>query len=113
MVSSENLLFSCLTSRLIVRDEIPEVAIAAIKATTEILTKGNAFQRQKLLKAEVFSEALKLHNQRSHPQHSLGLLHAIIEHLSHELLTDDDLARQMFSLFEWVEYDYVLSRIAY
>ena len=74
--------------------------MAAIEATTQLVAKGNSFEHQLLFKADVFSVALKLHNERSQRQYSLKLLRAIVSHLSYAILTHDDLAKEMLSLFE-------------
>lgn len=78
------------------------MGIAAIEATTQLLAKGSSFDHQQLVKAnpDVLTVALRLHNRRSQRQHSLKLLHSIVMHLSYVLLLDDELAREMFSLFE-------------
>lgn len=85
---------------MVVRHDRPDVAVAAIKATTEVLTKGSSSEHQKLLQANVFPVALNLHKQQPRLEHLLNLLYAIIKHLSYKLLTDPDLARKMFFLFE-------------
>ena len=74
--------------------------MAAIEATTQLLAKGSSFERKKLLDADVFSVALKLYDRRSQREQSLKLLHAIVLHLSPEILNDDNLAIEMISLFE-------------
>ena len=78
----------------------PDIDVAAIEATTQLLTKGSPYEHEKLFNAKVFSVALELHDRRSQRQHSLKLLHAIVSHLSHKILADDELAGKMFSLFE-------------
>ena len=101
MVSSRDFFpLSYLTSRLAIRHGEPDISVAAIEATTQLIEKGSPFERQKLFKADVFSLALKLHNQRSQRQYSLKLLRAIVSHLSDAILNHDDLAREMISLFE-------------
>ena len=91
---------SYLTSRLAVRNGDPDIVVAAIEATTQLLAKGSSFERKKLLDADVFSVALELHDRRSQREQSLKLLLAIISHLSYELLNDDNLAIELISLFE-------------
>lgn len=100
IVSAGNHLPSYLTSRLATRNGQPDITVAAIEATTQLLEKGTSFERQKLLDADIFPVALKLYDRRSQRQQSLKLLHAIISHLSYEILTDNDLAKEMLSLFE-------------
>ena len=101
IVSFGNLFLpSYLSCWLVARNGEPVIAVAAIEATTQLLTKGSSFEHQKLLKADVFPVALTLYDRRSQRQHSLKLLRAIISQLSHAILADDGLAREMFSLFE-------------
>ena len=82
------------------RNGDPDIVAAAIEATTQLLEEGSCFERKKLLDAEVFTVALKLHDQRSHREQSLKLLYAIVSNLSYEILHDEDLAIEMLSLFE-------------
>lgn len=89
-----------LISRLAVRNGDPDIVVAAIGATTLLLAKGSSFEREKLLDADVFSVALKLYDRRSQREQSLKLLHAIVLHLSYEIINDDNLAIEMLSLFE-------------
>lgn len=79
-----------------------DVAIAAVEATIQLLAKGGSFEHQQLVKAnpDILTVALRLHDRRSQRQHSLKLLHSIVLHLSYQLLLDEELAREMFSLFE-------------
>jgi hypothetical protein len=91
---------SYLTIRLGVRNGDTDIVVAAIEATTQLLAKGSSFERKKLLDADVFPVALKLYDRRSQREQSLKLLHAIVLHLSHEILNDDNLAIEMISLFE-------------
>ena len=98
----EIILPSSLTCRLAVRNGNPEIVVAAIEAATQLLAKGSFFERKKLLDADIFLVALKLYDRRSQREQSLKLLHAIVLHLSPEILNDDDLAIEMISLFEWV-----------
>ena len=91
---------SCLTTRLATRNGDPDIVVAAIEATTQLLAKGSSFERKKLLDADVFPVALKLYDRRSQREQSLKLLHAIVLHLSHDILNDDNLAIEMISLFE-------------
>ena len=93
-----------LTSRLAVRNGGPDIVVAAIEATTRLLAKGNAFELKKFLDANVFGVALALHDRRSQREQSLKLLHAVVSHLSYEILNDDDLAIEMIYLFERVNY---------
>jgi hypothetical protein len=89
-----------LTSRLAVRNGDPDIVVAVIEATTQLLANGSPVERKKLLEADVFPVALKLHNRRSQREQSLKLLLAIISHLSYEIINDDNLAIEMLSLFE-------------
>jgi hypothetical protein len=89
-----------LTIRLAVRNGDIDIVVAAIEATTQLLAKGSSYERKKLLDADVFPVALKLYDRRSQREQSLKLLHAIVLHLSHEILNDDNLAIEMISLFE-------------
>ena len=73
--------------------------MAAVEATTQVLAKGSAFELKKLLDAGVFIAALELHDRRSHREHSLKLLYAIVSNLSYEILHDENLAIEMLSLF--------------
>ena len=99
-VSPGNLfLLPYLTSWLVVRKGEPDIAAAAVEATTKLLAKGTSFEHQKLLKGDVFSVALELYNTPQR-QLSLELLRAIISHLSYVLLTYDEFAVDMCSLFE-------------
>ncbi|KDR80999.1 hypothetical protein GALMADRAFT_222596 [Galerina marginata CBS 339.88] len=86
----------------ILNDKYIEIRIAAVEATIQSLSKGGSFEHQKLVTAtpDVLTVALKLHNRPSQRQHSLKLLQSIVNHLSHELLHDAKLARDMFSLFD-------------
>jgi hypothetical protein len=83
-----------------VRNGDPDIVVAAIEATTLLLAKGSSLERNKLLDANVFSVALTLHNRRSQREQSLKLLHAIVLHLSYEIINDNGLAIEMLSLFE-------------
>jgi hypothetical protein len=74
--------------------------MAAIEATIQLLAKGSSFDRKKLIDAEIFPVALELHDRRSQREHSLKLLHAIILHLSYEILNNQIHAIEMLSLFE-------------
>jgi hypothetical protein len=85
---------------LAVRNGDPLIVVAAIEATTQVLMKGSALELKKLLDADVFIVALKLHDRRSHREHSLKLLYAIVSNLSYEILHDENLAIEMISLFE-------------
>ena len=85
---------------MVVRNGDPDIVVAAIEATTQVLAKGSFFERKKLLDADVFPVALKLYDRRSQREQSLKLLHAIVLHLSPEILNDDNLAIEMISLFE-------------
>lgn len=87
-----------------VRNGAPDVVAAAIEATTQLLAKGNSSELKKIFEANVFPVALKLFEQRSQREHALKLLHAIILHLSYEIINDDNLAIEMLNLFEWVNY---------
>ena len=99
IVSAEVLILpSYLTNRWAVRNDNPDIVVAAVEATTQLLAKGSSIERKKLLDADVFSVALKLRDRRSQ------LLDAIDRHLSYEMLNDDRLAIEMLSLFEWVNY---------
>ena len=98
---------SCSVFRLtggLVRNGDPDIVVAAIEATTQLLAKGSSFERKKLFDADVFPVALELHNRRSQREQSLKLLNAIVSHLSYEILNDNHLAIKMLSLFEWVNY---------
>ena len=86
------------------RHETPDIAVAAIEATTQLLEKGSYVEHQKLIDVDVFSVALELHSQPSQRQYSIKLLHAIVSNLSDAILIRDDLARKMISLFESVKY---------
>ena len=100
---------SYLTNRWAVRNGDPDIlVVAAIEATTQLLAKGSSLERKKLLDADVFPVALKLYDRRSQREQSLKLLHAIVLHLSHEILNDGNLAIQMISLFEWVNCFFLL-----
>jgi hypothetical protein len=101
IVSAGDLILpSYLTNRWAARNGDPDIVVAAIEATTQLLAKGSSFERKKLLDANVFPVALKLYDRRSQREQSLKLLHAIVLHLSHEILNDDNLAIDMISLFE-------------
>jgi hypothetical protein len=78
------------------------VEVAAVEATIQLLSKGSSFEHQQLVKADpdVLTVALALHDRRSQRHHSLKLLQNIVTHLSYMLLLDEELAREMFSLFE-------------
>ena len=103
-MSSGNLFLpSYLISRLAIRKGEPDISAAAIEATIQLLAKGGSFEHQKLLNADVFSVAWELHDRRSQRQLSLELLRAVVSHLSYLLLTYEDLATEMCSLFESVE----------
>ena len=101
IVSAEDLILSSyLTNWWAVRNGDPDIAVAAVEATTQLLAKGSSFELKKLLDADVFSVALTLHDRRSHREQSLKLLYAIVSNLSYEILNDDHLAIEMLSLFE-------------
>ena len=107
IVSAEVLILpSYLTNRPAVRNDNPDIVVAAVEATTgtQLLAKGSSIERKKLLDADVFSVALKLRDRRSQREHSFKLLDAIVRHLSYEILNDDRLAIEMLSLFERVNY---------
>ena len=94
------ILLSYLTSRFATRNGNPEIVAAAIEATTQLLVEGSPCERKKLLDADVFNVALKLHDRRSQPEQSLKLLYAIISNLSYEILNDEKPPIKMLSLFE-------------
>jgi hypothetical protein len=79
-----------------------EVAAAAVEATIQLLSKGSSFEHQQLVKAhpDVLTVALELYDRQSQRHHSLKLLQSIVTHLSYTLLLHEELAREMFSLFE-------------
>ncbi|KAG6832805.1 hypothetical protein H0H92_009424 [Tricholoma furcatifolium] len=80
---------------------LPLVArVCAVDAATQLLAKGSSFEHQQLMKADIFIVALKLYDKQSHRQLSLKLLHAIVSHLSYAILQDEELAREMFTLFD-------------
>ena len=105
IVSAEVLILpSYLTNRWAVRNDNPDIVVASVEATTQLLANGSSIERKKLLDADVFSVALKLRDRLSQREHSFKLLDAIVRHLSYEILNDDPLANEMLSLFEWVNY---------
>jgi hypothetical protein len=96
------ILSSYLTNWWAVRNGEPDIVVAAIEATTQLLVKGSSLECKKLLDADVFLRvvALKLRDRRSQREKSLKLLHAIVLHLIHEILNDDKLAIEVISLFQ-------------
>ncbi|RDB26380.1 hypothetical protein Hypma_006519 [Hypsizygus marmoreus] len=84
----------------LIQDGIPELVIAAVEATTQLLSKGSSYEHQKLIDAEVFHVALELHSRPSQRQHSLKLLSSIISHLSYAIVQHEQLTRDLFTLFD-------------
>jgi hypothetical protein len=76
--------------------------VAAVDATIQILNKGSPDEHRKLMDAEVFSVAIRLHRNPSRRQLSLKLLYSIISHLSNAIILNDALAEEFFALFESV-----------
>jgi hypothetical protein len=78
----------------------PALVEAAVDAITQLLSKGGSYEHRKLMEAEVFHAALGLHENPSQRQLSLRLLHSIIPHLSHVIILNEDLAKELMFLFE-------------
>lgn len=81
-----------------------DMDIAAVEAISQVLAKGSASEHHCLVQArpDVLTVALNLHDQPSKRQHSLKLLNNLVTHLSYLLLRNEEQARELFSLFEWV-----------
>jgi hypothetical protein len=76
--------------------------VAAVDAIIQLLIKGKLDEHRKLMDAEVFSVAIKLHQNPSRRQLSLKLLYSIITHLSHAIILNDTLVEKLLTLFESV-----------
>ena len=101
IVSAEDLILSSyLSNRWAVRNGDPNIAVAAVEATTQLLVEGSSYELGQLFYADVFSVALTLHNRRSQREQSVKLLCAIVSNLSCEIINDERQAIQMISLFE-------------
>lgn len=74
--------------------------VAAVKAVTDLLDKGNLYEHQKLLNAGIFAIALNLHAEPQHRELGLTLLHSVIPPLSHGIILKAGDAEKLFSLFE-------------
>lgn len=71
-------------------------------AITQLLSKGSSYEHRKLMEAEVFLVAMRLHQNPSQRLVSLKMLYSIIPHLSHAIILNEVLAEDLFSLFESV-----------
>jgi hypothetical protein len=78
----------------------PALVVAAVDAITQLLSKGSFYEHKKLMEAEVFLVAIRLHRNPSQRQLSLKLLYSIVSHLSHALILDEGLAEELLALFE-------------
>ena len=78
----------------------PALAIAAVKAVIDLLTRGGLYEHQKLLDGGIFDIAFKLHGEPQHRDQGLALLHSVIPPLSHGIILKADDAEKLFSLFE-------------
>jgi hypothetical protein len=78
----------------------PTLVVAAIEATTQLLSKGSSYEHRKLMDADIFPVAIRLHQNPSQRQLSLKLLYSVIPHLSHAIILNEGMAEQLFSLFE-------------
>lgn len=87
---------------LTIRDGDPSLVIAAVDATTQLLSKGSSYEHKKLMEADVFPIAMKMHENPSQRQLSLKLLYNIVPHLSHAIILNENFAEVLFSLFELV-----------
>jgi hypothetical protein len=81
----------------------PVLVPAAVDAITELLSKGGDYEHQVLMEAKIFDvTTLTLRQNPSQRQLSLKLLYDIISHLSHVIILDEGLAKQLLDLFESV-----------
>jgi hypothetical protein len=64
------------------------------------MSKGDAYEHEMLMEAEIFHVALQLHQDPSQRQLSLKLLYSIIGCLSHVIILDEELARELLALFK-------------
>ena len=87
---------------LFTRGGEPLLVEAAVDAVTDLLCNGSPSEHQKLMQSEVFPLALDLHQTGSQRRLSLKLLHGIIRHLSHGIISDEELTKRLLYLFESV-----------
>jgi hypothetical protein len=80
----------------------PALAVAAVDAVTQLLSKGSSYEHKKLMEADVFLVAIKLHQNPSQRPLSLKLLYSIIPCLSHVIILNSGPAEELLSLFESV-----------
>jgi len=75
---------------------------AAVDAITELLSHGGDYEHQKLMEADIFHVTLELYQNPSQRQLSLKLLYNIIAYLSHAIILNEGLAKELLNLFESV-----------
>ena len=91
-----------ITLTILTRHGDPVLVAAAVDAITELLSKGGDYEHQKLMEAEIFHVTLKLYQNPSQRQLSLKLLYNIIAHLSHAIILNEGLAKELLDFFESV-----------
>ena len=80
----------------------PVLIAPAVSAVAELLSKGGESEHRKLMEAEIFHVALAFHQNPSRRDLSLKLLYDIISHLSHAIIIQEGLAKELLDLFESV-----------
>jgi hypothetical protein len=91
-----------ISTDILTRNGDPVLVAAAVDAITDLLSSGGDYEHRLLMKAEIFHVTLKLYQNPLQRQLSLKLLYNIISRLSHVIILDEELAKELLDLFESV-----------